>query len=119
MKLKELLQALKNVDVCVTTWDGDVEYPLLCGMVEDILAHEDDNAGVFGLSVMDVDYDTMLNICVVSDSSNVATIKVTSCWDCPYRRENKGGQVPHYCSKSCDTMCDRDFPKYCPLFKEV
>lgn len=40
---------------------------------------------------------------------------INNCWDCPYRENNEGGKVPHYCRKSHSCMCDEDFPKYCPL----
>lgn len=40
---------------------------------------------------------------------------INNCWDCPYRENNKGGKVPHYCRKKHTRMCDEDFPKYCPL----
>ena len=45
------------------------------------------------------------------------TIVVNNCWDCPYRDKNVGGKVPHYCRKAKYSLCDQDFPKYCPLMK--
>lgn len=42
---------------------------------------------------------------------------INNCWDCPYRENNEGGKVPHYCRKKHSCMCDEDFPKYCPLAK--
>ena len=46
------------------------------------------------------------------------TIVVNNCWDCPYREKNVGGKVTHYCRKARTSMCDEDFPKYCPLAQQ-
>ena len=45
-------------------------------------------------------------------------IFVNNCYDCPYREENTGGKVPHYCKNPnivCRAVADEDFENVCPL----
>ncbi len=46
-------------------------------------------------------------------------IIVNNCWNCPYREENTGGEVPHYCRLQHSSMDDSGFPQYCPLENEA
>lgn len=46
-------------------------------------------------------------------------IIIHNCWDCPYRDNNTGGQVPHYCRLQHSSMDDSGFPQYCPIENDI